>query len=315
MPRSTVQFQRGLSLTSFLATYGTEEQCREALYRIRWPSGFCCPRCGHRSCFLIKTRMLYQCTGCRTQTSLMSGTVFGCSKLPLTIWFLAIFLITQSKNGISSLALSRSTGISPTAALRMKHKLQQAMKNHDDSLALSRVVQIDDAYWGGTRHDGLVGRGASGKTPFLAAVETNEDGHPIFMRLSRIAGFTSHEIGRWVKHHVSPHGICVTDGLPGFRAISATGRIHQAIITGGGHNSMKIPQFKWVNTMLGNVKNAIHGTYHQVSTRHLPRYFAEFCFRFNNRFNVGEMIPKLIRAAARTPPIPGYKLKLAEDWW
>jgi transposase-like protein len=140
MPRSTVQFQRGLSLTSFLATYGTEEQCREALYRIRWPSGFCCPRCGHRSWFLIKTRMLYQCTGCRTQTSLMSGTVFGCSKLPLTIWFLAIFLITQSKNGISSLALSRSTGISPTAALRMKHKLQQAMKNHDDSLALSRVV-------------------------------------------------------------------------------------------------------------------------------------------------------------------------------
>jgi hypothetical protein len=211
MPRSTVQFQKGLSLPSFLATYGTEEQCREALYRIRWPSGFCCPRCGHRSCFLIKTRMLYQCTGCRTQTSLMSGTVFGCSKLPLTIWFLAIFLITQSKNGISSLALSRSTGISPTAALRMKHKLQQAMKNHDDSLALSRVVQIDDAYWGGTRHDGLVGRGASGKTPFLAAVETNEDGHPIFMRLSRIAGFTSHEIGRWVKHHVIP--FCVQDAF------------------------------------------------------------------------------------------------------
>ncbi|MBL0382434.1 MAG: hypothetical protein JKP90_23065 [Desulfofustis sp. PB-SRB1] len=76
--------------------------------------------------------------------------VLVASKLPLTIWFLAIFLITQSKNGISSLALSRSTGISPTAALRMKHKLQQAMKNHDDSLALSRVVQIDDAYWGGT---------------------------------------------------------------------------------------------------------------------------------------------------------------------
>jgi hypothetical protein len=148
MPRSTVQFQRGLSLTSFLATYGTEEQCREALYRIRWPSGFCCPRCGHRSCFLIKTRMLYQCTGCRTQTSLMSGTVFGCSKLPLTIWFLAIFLITQSKNGISSLALSRSTGISPTAALRMKHKLQQAMKNHDDSLADQRQLffPLNDNY-------------------------------------------------------------------------------------------------------------------------------------------------------------------------
>jgi hypothetical protein len=71
MLRSTVQFQKGLSLPSFLATYGTEEQWREALYRIRWPSGFCCPRCGHRSYFFIKTRMLYQCTDCRTQTSLM----------------------------------------------------------------------------------------------------------------------------------------------------------------------------------------------------------------------------------------------------
>ena len=115
MPKNKIQFQRGLSLPDFLAQYGTDDQCRAALVRFRWPNGFVCPSCGHTTCYGIETRMLFQCKACHRQTSVISGTIFSSTKLPLSIWFLGIYLITQSKDGISSLNLARSLGISANA--------------------------------------------------------------------------------------------------------------------------------------------------------------------------------------------------------
>jgi hypothetical protein len=88
----------------------------------------------------------------------------------MKIRFLGIYLITQAKDGISSLNMARTLGISSHAALRMKHKLQQAMKERDDSLPLDGLVLMDDAYWGGKKRDGKRGRGASGKMPFVVAL-------------------------------------------------------------------------------------------------------------------------------------------------
>jgi transposase-like protein len=123
MSKNMIQFQPGLSLAAFLKQYGTEEPCRAALYEWRWPKGYVCPECGHHSACKLKNRQLYQCNRCHHQSSVIAGTIFQDTKLPLTLWFLGIYFLTQSKNGISALALSRHLGISYNAAWRMKHKL------------------------------------------------------------------------------------------------------------------------------------------------------------------------------------------------
>lgn len=97
MKKNPIQFQKGFSLTDFMKGYGTETQCAESLFQARWPSGFQCPECGGRRYSVVKTRNLFQCTICRHQTSLISGTLFEQTKLPLTVWFLAIHLLTQAK--------------------------------------------------------------------------------------------------------------------------------------------------------------------------------------------------------------------------
>lgn len=315
MAKNKIQFQSGLSVIKFQQKYGTQEKCEKALFRYRWPEGFKCPRCDHDHYSKLKTRALFQCTKCRHQCSVISGTIFDSSKLPLNIWFWAIYFITQSKDGISSLNLSRSIGVSANTALRLKHKLQQVMKAVDDSSVLAEIVQVDDAYWGGKKHDGWRGRGATGKTPFIAAISTNPQGHPIHMRLSKVSSFSSNQIAAWSKKHLCPDSLVLSDGMPGFKAIGDTGIFHKAVVTGGGYESVKMEAFKWVNTMLGNVKRSIHGTYHSISKKHIPRYLAEFCFRFNRRFCMPAMIPTLLKAAVNSSPIPHHTLKLAEDCW
>lgn len=110
MPKNKIQFQKGLSLKKFLQLCGTNEQCQKLLFRFRWPAGFACPLFGETRYCEIKTRNLYQCVFCRYQCSLIAGPLFSSTKLPLTTWFLAIYFITQSKDGISSLNLARTLG-------------------------------------------------------------------------------------------------------------------------------------------------------------------------------------------------------------
>jgi transposase-like protein len=112
MCKNKVQFQKGYSLADLIKNYGTEDQCAEALFKWRWPDGFRCPDCGSGHYSVIKTRKLYQCSNCHHQTSLTSRTLFEQTKLPLTLWFLAIHLITQAKTGLSALALKRQLGVS-----------------------------------------------------------------------------------------------------------------------------------------------------------------------------------------------------------
>lgn len=102
MSKNKVQFQKGYSLSALIADYGTEAQCQQALFQWKWSSGFCCPHCGYTQAHRIKTRQLYQCKQCRHQTSLTANTIFASTKLPLTPWFLAIYLLTQSKSGVSA---------------------------------------------------------------------------------------------------------------------------------------------------------------------------------------------------------------------
>jgi hypothetical protein len=312
MAKNRVQFQAGLSLPAFLRLFGTEEQCRQAVHRWRWPSGFRCPGCGHAGHCALRGRDVLQCHRCRRQTSIISGTLFASSKLPLRTWFLAMFLLTR-KAGVSALALRRELGVSYNTAWLLKHKLMQAMKERDDRLPLGGWVQVDDAVWGGEHRGGKCGRNAPGKTPFLAAIACNAQGRPRHMRLTRITDVRHLTIMAWAERHLVPGSAVVSDGLIGLRGLAAVSR-HEVVVTGGGIGSATHPRLHWVNTMLGNVKTALRGTYHGLRAKHLPRYLAEFSYRFNRRFDLTELMPRLGRAAATTPPLPYRLATLAEAY-
>jgi len=312
MGRNKVQFQKGLSEPEFDRLYGTEEQCRAVVIAARWPNGFSCPLCGSRSHSQVATRGLFQCTKCRRQTSPIAGTIFASTKLPLRTWFRAMYHLTQSKQGISSIELGRRLGVRQTTAWMIKHKLQQVMMERDAGKRLTGRVELDDAYLGGERTGGKRGRGAPGKTPFVAAVETTPDGKPFRLKLRRVDGFTGQAISRFALRSLEPSCTVVSDGLSCFGKVTDAGCEHQVIHTGSGAAAVKTPAFKWVNTALGNIKSAIVGTYRAISSKHVPRYLAEFEYRFNRRYDLASMIPRLGWAALRTPPMPYRLLKLAE---
>lgn len=312
MAKNKIQFQEGYSLFEFFEQYGTDEQCREVLFHWKFPNGFVCPECASKSFCSLNTRPLYQCNHCHHQTSVTSGTIFDSTKVPLTKWFLAIHLMTQMKTCISALELKRQLKVSYNTAWSLKHKIMQVMKERDDNKPLSGNIQIDDAFWGGEHHGGSRGRGSENKTPFVAAVSTNEEGHPIAMNLNVLKGFRLEEIKRWSQKHVKPGSTVCSDGLNCFPAVKDAGCEHIRLVTVGGAASVEQDEFIWVNTMIGNIKNAITGSYHSINPRHLPRYFAEFCYRFNRRFNLRDMMPRFLSVAVRTPPMNGNLLKMAE---
>jgi hypothetical protein len=223
-----------------------------------------------------------------------------------------MYHLTQSKQGISSIELGRRLGVRQTTAWMIKHKLQQVMMERDANQRLTGRVEIDDSYLGGERTGGKRGRGAPGKTPFVAAVETTPDGKPFRLKLRRVAGFTGQAISRFSLRSLDPSCTVVSDGLACFGKITDAGCEHQVIRTGSGVPAVRTPAFKWVNTALGNIKSAIAGTYRSVSTKHVPRYLAEFEYRFNRRYELASMIPRLGSAAVHTPPMPYRLLKLAE---
>ncbi len=314
MAKNLVQFQKGMSLPEFLEKYGNDEQCLAEAFRLRWPQGFSCPKCGNRTYCTLKVRKLIQCNRCRRQTSVTAGTIFHGTKLPLSKWFLAIYLISQDKNGISALELSRQIGVSHNAAWKLKHKLMQVMLERDTTKKLQGRVEIDDAYMGPKKVPGKAGRGAKGKIPIVAAVQTNE-GKPIFIKLSKLNGFRSSEIEAWGRHHLRPRTVVVSDALYCFKAVEKIGCSHESHVVGSGRDAVEHPAFKWVNTVIGNVKNSIKGTYHAIRPKHLPRYLAEFQYRFNRRFNLRTIMTRLIYMALRTPPLPYRLVKLAEPRW
>ena len=166
MARNRIQFQKGLSETRFAALYGSEERCREALASWRWPEGFICPKCGGREHCVLSYRCLYQCNACRRQTSLTAGTIFDSTKVTLTTWFRAMYLITQTKQGISSIDLvagSASLRRQPGRSRPSSPRLCASLARASGSMAGSRwmmpisVVSARAARQGAVRGEPRVG--------------------------------------------------------------------------------------------------------------------------------------------------------------
>ena len=138
-------------LATFIARFGTDEQCHAYLVQTRWPEGFCCRACGHRQAWRLGRRNIYECASCGQQHSLLKGTIFEQTKSGLAKWFLAIFLVTSSKGGISAMELQRQMGFgSYQTAWTWLHKIRKAMVRPERTPPVARV-EADETYLGGPR--------------------------------------------------------------------------------------------------------------------------------------------------------------------
>src|SRR5689334_13557696 len=303
---------RGLSEAAFRERFGTEAACREALFAMRWREGLTCPACGHRGFCALKTRKVFQRNRRKKQLSLTAGTVFQDTKLPLTAWFAAVYHLTQGKNGISSIELARRLGVRQPTAWLVKHKLMRAMAAREAAKPkLSGRVEVDDAYLGGERPGGKRGRGAAGKTPIVAAVETTPERRPRRLRLSVVKGFRKREIEELAKRDFAAGSNVVSDGLSCWPAVEKAGCAHFPMATGAGKKAASWTPFQWVNTALGNIKTAIVGTYHHVSPKHAQHYLTSFAYRFNRRRQLDRIVERLAWAAVHTAPHP-YRVVTAD---
>lgn len=221
-------------------------------------------------------------------------------------------LLTQAKNNVSALELMRHLGVCYKTAWLVKHKLMEVMRQREDSRVLDGRVEIDDAYLGGERSGGKCGRGSENKVPFIAAVQTTADGRPRYACFAR-QPFTSEAVAMWAAKSLATSAHVVSDGLWCFRGIKIIGAEHEPTVTGSGKRSSKLPQFKAVNTLLGNLKTALNGTYHAFDfAKYAHRYLAEAQYRFNRRFNLASIMARLLRAASLTLPRPARLFCLAE---
>jgi transposase-like protein len=315
MPMNRVQFQKGMSLGEFVRRYGTEEACELELEAQRWPQGFVCPSCGSReySNFRRGRLLYYQCCGCRHQASLIAGTVMASSKLGLRLWFQAAYVLSQAKNNVSALELMRHLGVCYQTAWSLKHKLMEAMWVRERTRTLRGTVQIDEAFLGG-QASGRGSWGRKGKVPLLAAVSAAPDGKAAQVCLSQQPA-TGEDVVVFCLNTLEPGCVVVSDGAPSFNYVRWNQLAqHRAIVTGGGKQSCEIPQLKAVNTVLGNLKTAITGTYHAFKfAKYAERYLAEYQFRFNRRFDLRALMQSVIRTATACKPAPVRTLRMAED--
>jgi hypothetical protein len=196
--------------------FSNEEDCRQYLFKLRWPEGFVCPRCGGRRAWKM-SRGLWLCGGCRLQVSVTTGTVFQDSHLPLTTWFRAMWYITSQKNGVSALGLQKSLGLgSYKTAWALLHKLRRAMVRPGRD-RLQGTIEVDETYWG-SEEEGVVGRLTEDKALIIVAAE--EDGEGIGrIRLRRISDLTKASVHGFIAEAVESGSTVRTDGLNVYRGL------------------------------------------------------------------------------------------------
>ena len=310
MPKNKIQFQIGVSVPEFIEDFGTDQKCEEYLENLKWPEGYICPDCQSTrfGSYRSGSRKIYQCKSCRKRHSLTAGTIFHRSKVRLSKWFIAIHEITQSKNCVSALELHRRLDVNYKTAWLMKQKIMQLMYESDSRYKLQGDVEIDDAYLGGVKKEGKRGRGSENKKPFLAAVQCNTEGYPVFVKLSIVSGFTSAAIKSWAEQNLKRGSRTVTDGLACFNVLDKFGE-HRVLVTSRARQSEVDAVFKWVNTILSNVKSSISGTFHSIKfAKYGFRYLADLEFRLNRRFDLRKMFFGLFEKALKTCPKPQKSL-------
>jgi len=289
------------SLAEFEARFATEAACWDYLARRRWPDGFVCPRCGgHQAWHTV--RGLWHCRRCGAQTSATSGTLFHRTRKPLSLWFRAMWHITNQKYGANALGLQRMLDLgSYQTAWQWLHKLRRAMVRPGRD-QLSGLVQMDETYLGGTR-SGKHGRGALGKALVVIAVEDKGANRPGRIRLQHVPDGKAVSLNPFVHGAVAPGSHVWTDDYQGYAQLSALG-YRREIVT---PLQLKLPHL--VASLL---KRWLLGTYQgAVRPSHLSYYLDEYTFRFNRRSSRsrGLLFYRLVEQALMVDPTPSAELK------
>ena len=287
------------------ARSGTDEQCREYLFRARWPDGFRRDGCGHDHAQTLRTRLVHECVACRKQHPLLAGTIFEQTKTAPARWSLAIYLVASSKGGIAAAERQRQLGFgSYQTAWSWLHKLRKAMVRPDREPLAGRV-EADETYVGGPR-PGRRGRGAAGKALVAGAVEAGQAGGRRLgrLRLAVVPDASAASLEGFLGAAVATPAAVATDGRAGYAGLPAEGHAREPIDPGasGGDAALRLPG---IHLAFGLAKRWLLGTHHgAVSPKHLPAYLDEYVFRFNRRTarSIRHGFARLVEQAVRTKP-------------
>jgi len=270
--------QNPMTILEFQERFNTEESCREHLYKMRWPEGFVCPKCGVKDePFNIASRSRYQCKHCNHQASVTSGTVMDKTRVPLRKWFWAMYMMSHDKRGCSAVQVGRELSLPYATAWLLCHKIRSAMGERDAQYVLDGYIEVDDAFFGGASDSGKRGRGTD-KSVVLVGVSLDEKRRPKFAKMQLAENVKSETLKAFAKENFAPGAVLTSDGFSSYKALS-----EDYTHTGEPQSLKNSEHLKWLHVIISNAKSFIFGTYHGLESLHLQSYLNEFCYRFNRR--------------------------------
>jgi transposase-like protein/ribosomal protein L37AE/L43A len=293
------------SLVLFQEEYGTDLQCREYLFKAKFSSEFVCEKCQNTDYSFVKRHKVYQCKKCHKQHSVIVGSIFENTKLPLNIWFLAMYLVSQHTTGMSATTLQKLTGVRKyDTAWNMLHKIRKVMGNRDAKYTLEGIIEFDDAYFGGNAPGK---RGAGNKSNVMVAVSKTEEGKPKYISMKQTANIKTDTIDEAMRTKIDKENSTLkTDGLPSLLALKNKGYTIKKTVIGNPKRASEI--FKWVHTAISNSKSTLEGVCHGVSKKHLQLYLDEFCYKFNRRYFGVNLFKRLLIASCDSLVVRKYEL-------
>ena len=275
-----------MNLPDLIEQFRSEDKCRGYLEDLRWPHGVYCPRCGNVSTSWIEKRKQHECNEaeCRYQFSVTAGTVFHDSHLPLWKWFLGIYLVGESKKGISAKQLQRTLGISYKTAWYLGHRIRSAMED-DSPVPLEGIVEVDETWIGGVHRksrDDPSGR--TRKKLVLGAI--SRDGELRLVMRGGSGRETKASYKGFVKDVVGDDAEYIfTDSDSSWGEMTDWNTKHRKVDHSTDEWVRGIVHTNTIESVWSLFKRSVVGTYHQMSAKHLPAYLDEMAFRFNNRNN------------------------------
>lgn len=287
-----------LTIVEFQNQFSSDQHCRDFLFKLRWPKGFVCRRCGHDEAWLT-SRDLYHCRKCNDQISVTARTLFQDTRKPIQLWFHAMWYITSQKNGVSVLGLQRVLGLSRYQTVWFwLQKLRHAMVRPGRD-KLCGTVEVDETFLGGPK-PGKRGRGAAGKDLVMICVEDQKYGMGR-IRLLRIENASGKSLLNGINKSVEDGSVIRTDGWKGYNGLRKKGFGHEVIREEDDKDKL-LPLAHRVAALL---KRWLEGT-HQggISGEYLDYYLDEFTFRFNRRKckSRGKLFYSLVQQAISFSP-------------
>ena len=268
-----------MDLMQLMERFHSDEKCRAVLAELRWPDGVACPRCGGSRHAHDSVRGVYDCYSCGYQFSVLAGTIFHDTKLPLRKWFITVMLMVESKKGISANQLKRTIGVSYKTAWYLCHRIRKAMQDAYP-MPLKGIVEIDETWVGGKVRG--KGRGYKGnKAVVVGAVQ--RDGKIVLKVVPDRSRATLHG---FTNEHVADEAEAIhTDDWPPYRGLADEDTRHETVNHSIGEYARGDVHTNSVENVWSLLKRSIIGSYHKVSVKHLDAYLDELEWRFNNRDN------------------------------